>query len=155
MEFAFLADRPEALATVARWYFDEWGHKVEGETLVGIELSLKGTLNRSRVPLIVLAIENEEVVGAAQLKFREMDIYPDREHWLGGVFVSPGSRGKHIGSRLCERVVEIAGTLNVQRLNLQTEQLDGGLYAKLGWKPCEQVAYKGRQVLVMQREIGA
>lgn len=153
--FVFLADRPEAVSTVSRWYFDEWASRVPGQTLAGTEEAVQRALNRDRIPLVVLAIENEEVVGAAELKFREMDIYPDRTHWLGGVFVAPEHRGKRIGSRLAERIAEIARSFEVETLYLQTERLDGGLYAHLGWHPCSYVHYKGLEVLVMQRQIRA
>jgi len=40
-------------------------------------------------------------------------------------------------------------------LYLQTVRLSGGLYARLGWEPCENVCYKGVDVLVMERRIRA
>lgn len=155
MEFAFLADRADAMPIVAEWYFDEWAHQIPGETLGTTEAALAKYLNRDRIPLIVLAIVSDQVAGAAQLKLREMDIYPEKEHWLGGVFVSPGHRGKRVGSGLAERIAEIANHFEVKTLHLQTEQLDGGFYARLGWQPYEQVMYRGREVLVMERRIGA
>jgi GNAT superfamily N-acetyltransferase len=153
IDFTLLADRPEALPIVARWYFDQWGRPGPWETLASTEESLANYLNRDRIPLMILAVENERVAGAAQLKLREMDIYPDKEHWLGGVFVAPEYRGRQIASRLAERIADVAGTLGVRRLHLQTLRFDGGLYAKLGWRPQERVTYKGREVLVMERPI--
>jgi len=107
MEFVLLADRPRALATVAAWYLEQWGPLSPGETVASMSVKLQKYLNRDRIPLIVLAIEDDEVVGAAQLKLREMDIYPEKEHWLGGVFVSPRHRGRQIGSRLAGKIAEI------------------------------------------------
>ena len=153
MHFEFLADRPAAAATVAQWYFDQWGAEVPGETPQTIELTLRKFLNRDRVPLIILAISDGAVVGSAELKFREMAIFPEREHWLGGVFVAPSARSNRIGSALAEKIVEIARGLEIDKLSLQTERDDGGLYARLGWKPVQRVRHHGRTVLVMEREL--
>lgn len=51
-------------------------------------------------------------------------------------------------------MVSIAVNLDVHNLYLQTERLNGGLYYRLGWKPVEQVNYRGLDVLVMENEIG-
>ena len=150
MEFAFLADKPTAIAKVAIWYFDEWGYTRPGQSVISTSDGLKAYLNRDRAPLIVLAVEEQEVIGAAQLKFREMDIYPEREHWLGGVFVDPRYRGKGLGSMLANRIVAIARELKIKALYLQTMRLDGGLYASLGWQPRERVRSSVGEVVVME-----
>lgn len=153
MELSFLADHPEAIPTVARWYYDEWGCRMNDQSLEKITMRLQGMLHRDRVPLHVLAVEGPAILGVCQLKIREMDIYPDKEHWLGGVFVAPLARGQGLASKLVTRCLELAKQFQVRKLYLQTEQLDGGLYARLGWRPLETVHYNGLHVLVMEREI--
>jgi len=155
VHFVLLADRPDAAETVAQWYFDEWGHRVAGMTRERIAAKVRESSNTERIPLIVLAIEADEIVGAAELKYREMDIYPDKEHWLGGVFVAPHRRGRGIASRLANEVAEIANSFKVPVLYLQTEYRDGGLYSRLGWKPIERVRNKGLDLLVMERPLDA
>ncbi|MFT7606812.1 MAG: GNAT superfamily N-acetyltransferase, partial [Saprospiraceae bacterium] len=89
----------------------------------------------------------------AQLKYHEMSIYPDKENWLGGVYVSKNYRGKGIARQIIQKLIVIAGNLNIKKLYLQTENLDGGLYQRMGWKPIEQVNYHNIDVLVMERDI--
>ena len=36
MELIFLADRPEAIPTIARWYFDRWGYRDVDESVENI-----------------------------------------------------------------------------------------------------------------------
>jgi len=153
IQFQLLADRPDAIPTVARWYFDMWGHKASGNTLDKTIERLKTTLNRNQLPLRVVAIEDRQVIGAATLKLREMDIFPDREHWLGDVFVCPAVRGRGVGSQLVGHLIGRATSLHIHTLHLQTEQLNGGLYAKLGWMPSEEVDYHGARVLIMSRQL--
>ncbi len=147
-----LADRPEAMPLVAGWYFAEWGHLNPSATLERVRAKLLASMNRDAIPLTVLAVIDEEVVGAAQLKYREMPMFPEKEHWLGGVYVAPEHRGHAIAARLADSVVETARNLGVKTLHIQTERLDGGLYARLGWTPVEQVN-RGPDVLVMQRAL--
>jgi len=155
MHFKYLADHEEAIPIIARWYFSEWGHRTEETSAEELSLKLQKYLNRDKIPLILLAMERENIIGVAQLKFREMDIYPDKEHWIGGIFVPEKYRGNKVAARLISKVIEIAQAFDVNKLYLQTERLDGGLYPRLGWKPIEQVEYKGSDVLVMENHIGA
>jgi GNAT superfamily N-acetyltransferase len=156
LEFIYLAERPEALLTVASWYFDEWGHFHPGRTIDDTRERLKGTLNIDQIPFILLGLKDEKVVGAAELKYREMaDIFPEKEHWLGGVYVAAEHRGNGIGLRLAEEITTRAPEYGVDKLYLQTERLDGGLYSRLGWQPEQEVDNHGIQVLVMVRDVAA
>jgi len=126
----------------------------EGNTVDKVTERLHDYLNTDKIPLIVLAVEEDEILGAAQLKYREMDIYPEKEHWLGGVYVSEKHRGNKIAEIIIGKVVSVAKKLKVNNLYLQTENLNGGLYRRLGWQLLEQVKYRGLDVLVMENQIG-
>ena len=155
MHFEFLTDRIEAVPIVARWYFDQWGHEVPGlNSLEKTHEAIINELQRHRLPIALLAVEGDKVVGVAELKPHEMfSIYPDKQPWLGSVFVAPASRGKGIASQLALRIAGMAGSLGAEQLYLQTTSLDGGLYARLGWKPIEQVRYRNLDVLVMEKKL--
>ena len=154
VEFAFLADRVDAVPVIARWYFEQWGHLVEGDSVERTRERIEGYMNRDEIPLILVATNDGDLVGAAQLRYREMaEMFPDKEHWLGGVYVAAGHRGQGYASRIVEKIVEIAPTYGVDTLHLQTEALDGGLYARLGWKPVKQVTNHGLDVLVMENRL--
>lgn len=150
---ALLADHPDAAGCVAQWYFQEWGHRRPGNTFTATLDRVQSYANRDRIPLMLLALDRDAVIAAAALKIREMDMFPDREHWLGGVYVHAAYRGRSVAARLIEDIVATASRLAVDVLHLQTEQLDGGLYARLGWVPRERVTNGGIEVLVMDRRI--
>ncbi len=153
MCFGLLADCPEAIPKIASWYFDQWRHLRPDTGLKDIESKLQGSLNHDELPLLILAFANEEIMGVAELKFHEMDIYPEKEHWLGGVYVPVEHRGKGIASQLIRQALRIARTLGVSTLFLQTEELGGGLYASLGWVPVAQANNRGLDVLVMEKTL--
>lgn len=153
MKLVYFADQPDALMTIAKWYFDEWGYLGAGTSVDEVAGKIHVYLNRDRIPLMILATEEDEPVGVVQLKFREMDIYPEKEHWLGGVYVAAQHRGKGIASKLINKALADAKSLGVEILHLQTELLNAGLYRSLGWQPLEQVNYHGLDVLVMEQKL--
>ncbi|WDI40432.1 GNAT family N-acetyltransferase [Bremerella sp. P1] len=155
MQFTFLADRPSFVPTIAKWYFDQWGHAVTGNSYEATCARIKANLEEAGLPIYLLAVHDDQVLGVAQLKLREMDIYPDYAFWLGGVYVSGAARVQGIASGLCRQIIDIARDREVGTLYLQTERLNGGLYAKLGWQAIEQIHYRGYDVLVMQRQVSA
>ncbi len=153
IRFALLADHPGAIRRIAEWYHGEWGYLSPSTGPEDIERRLRRALTRDAIPLAILALEGDEVVGVLELKFREMAIYPEREHWLGGVYVPVSHRGKGIAAGLVRHAAETARSLGIRTLSLQTEKPNGGLYARLGWVPVERVTYRGVEVLVMERHL--
>jgi len=153
MELKFLADKPEAVPLIAKWYYDQWGFRMKDNSVEKITERMQAMMNRDKVPLHLIAVENDKVLGVAQLKFREMDIYPDKEHWLGGVYIHESARGKGLASKVVTKAIALAKSFQIKTLYLQTEKMDGGLYARLGWKPLEKVHYNGLDVLVMANEL--
>ncbi len=153
LNIVFLADLPELLPEVAQWYFDEWGHFLEDPSTNSFIPRLQGCLNKDSFPLVILALKNGELLGAAQIKLHQMSIYPDKEHWLAGVYVKPTHRGKNISSALLNELDSIAIKLGVKKLHLQTEHLNGGLYSRFGWQPEEVVNYRNTDVMVMSKNL--
>lgn len=153
MNFTLLADQPAAADTVAQWYFDEWASSVPDVTVENIRRKVARSISRHSAPMIVLAVEQDIIIGAAELKLREMTIYPEYEHWVGGVYVEKSRRGEGVGSGLVKEVIGRAKKANIEKLYLQTQALDGGIYARLGFQPLENVNYNGRDVLVMSAAI--
>lgn len=148
MKFELLADHPDLVETIGRWYWDEWG-QVAGESP---EASIERTrtfMSPEGPPMIVLAMDGSECLGAAQLKVREMSIYPEFEFWLGGVYVPESARGRGVGARLVDAVMSQARAVGIERLYLQTERLDGGMYQRHGFVPVEETVYNDVRVLVM------
>ena len=155
IELALLADWPQAAAVVAGWYYRQWAQHEPGMTYGRVLDRVVAQGGRESAPLLVLALEDDRPVGAAGLKIREMEIYPNREFWLGGVYVEPGSRRRGIASRLVSEVMARARRAGIERLYLQTEDLSGGVYLRHGFSPIEEVVNKGHRVLVMSAFIEA
>jgi len=152
MTFELLARCPEHAETVADWLCGEWGDSTP-QSRNQLANALRARMSEEFLPMHLLALDAGEVVGFVALKLHEMDSYPDREHWLGSLFVPGPERGRGIGGALIEEVILRSKVYGVTLLSLQTKRLDGGLYRRYGWEEVERTHSKGGRVLVMEREI--
>ncbi|OWQ66267.1 GNAT family N-acetyltransferase [Stenotrophomonas maltophilia] len=154
MEFRGLpADAPER-QQLAQWYHAEWGQHA-GLTVEQELQRLNPPQDAEGFPHLIAAFDDGQVVGAVQLKRREMQAFPQYEHWLGSVFVADSHRGRGLAGALVEQAAAQAVRMGVSDLYLQTEALDGGLYARLGWKPLQEADNRSYRVLVMVRRLAA
>lgn len=153
-DFVPLAERPDAVPQVARWWCDEWGLPQRHESLEAY-LSELASLKPDDLPFHLLALGEGNILGVATLKDRSAlhELFPDSRHWLSGVYVPPSHRSRGIATALCLKMVEVAKTKGVGRLHLMTEAIDGGLYAKIGWRPLRQIHVEGVDLLVMARDV--
>jgi N-acetylglutamate synthase-like GNAT family acetyltransferase len=148
MRIEYLADRPDALPTLARWKHKEWGHLRPGDTVEKRQVRLAGTSNRSSIPLTVVALEGEEVLGSASLIEHDMETRMELTPWLAGVFVGEAFRRRGIGAELVRRIMSEAGKLKVPLLYLYTVHSER-FYAALGWTLVERTSYLEHDVVIM------
>jgi len=151
-ELAFLADHPELVPTVARWWFDAWPKA--GARLDDLVQRLAANLHKDTIPSQIIAFNAGRVVGSAVLKQHELpELYPHLQHWLGSVFVCEAARGVGIGSALCARVIDVALAFGLPALHLQTQDTSGGLYARLGWQTIHEITNEARDTLIMKKQL--
>ncbi|MGF1701479.1 GNAT family N-acetyltransferase [Photobacterium makurazakiensis] len=142
MEVTLLADHPHEVNIIAQWYYNEWGHISPNVTEEIVrEKVVEKSINRNEIPLAIVIHDNSELVGVAELKYRENRNYPEYEHWLGGVFVNPSNRGRGISSLLVSEAKSKAVNLGIKQLYLQCESDNVDLYKKHGFKELHQASH--------------
>lgn len=153
-----LARRPDAIPTLARWLFEEWGYYHVSDSVERRIGELSGRLIEDRIPVTFAAFDSDapgsEVIGTAALTPDDMDSRPDLTPWLASVLVTPTARGRGVGSALVGAVVQKAVELGCPRLYLYTENQQA-LYARLGWERLEECEYCGHQVTIMVLDLCA
>ncbi|HEX8352059.1 MAG TPA: GNAT family N-acetyltransferase [Pyrinomonadaceae bacterium] len=150
--FALLAQRPTEIPRIARWWCDEWGLPERHSTFSQYVRELEG-LALDALPAHLIAESAGRAIGVATLKVKVgHGVIPGHSHWLSGVFVEPSHRRNGVAAALCEEIMEVARRRGVTRLYLQTEHLDGGLYARLGWVPVQRHREGGLDQLIMVRD---
>lgn len=153
MTIDLLANHPGCVGTVAAWLVREWGDPQDPTAVETLTAALRSRMSHDALPMHLLAIEDGQAAGFIALKLWEMDHDPDREHWLGSLFVPAERRGRGIGSALIEELLQRCPRHRVTRLSLQTERLDGGLYLRHGWTPVGNILSHGDEVLIMERRL--
>lgn len=148
MTIEYLADHPNALATLAQWQHSEWGHVPPGDTVEKRQARLQSYCNRDRIPLTVVALEDDGVLGSASLILHDMETRMELSPWLAGVFVGELFRRKGIGAALVRRIMSEAGNLNVPLLYLYTVHSER-FYAALGWSLQEHTTYREQNIAIM------
>ena len=148
----YLADHPDAIPVLAKWLFDEWGHRSPDGSVEGMADNLRERLRRDRLPLALVALGHGEPIGTVSLKMREVEIRPQYEHWLGTLFVPKASRRKGVGSLLVEAGADEARRLGIWELYLYTRHSETErLYAGLGWAEVERPEYRASPAVIMKR----
>lgn len=152
---ASLADHQHAAPVLAHWCYDAWGRD-DGLTLQHELDRFARAIDSTRadtVPLVMIALDGDTVIGCAQLKTEQVFDFPHDTYWLGPVYVAAPYRGNDLASQLIAAIVQRARQHRVTQLHLQTEMFSGGLYRKLGWEPMFRAVTHGVEVLVMRREL--
>ena len=148
MRIEYLSDRPEALLTLAEWQHAEWGHLRPGDTLEKRMTRLRGFSKSNQIPLTVVALEGNEVLGSASLIEHDMETRMELTPWLAGVFVGEPYRRRGIGAELVRRIMAEAGRLKVPVLYLYTVHSEK-FYAGLGWTLMERTSYREQPIVIM------
>lgn len=134
MEISLLADYKNEAPKIAKWYYDEWSGNDTGVTVESITDKILLGANRTRVPILYLGHVNGNVIGAGEIKYRQLDEYPDYKYWLDGVFVISTHRGRGFSTKLIEFAKEKAIELGILALYLRCTLENVKLYEARGYK---------------------
>jgi len=148
MRIEYLSNHPEALPTIAAWQHAEWGHLRPNDTVEKRAARLKGFANGDRIPLTVVALDGNEVLGSASLIAHDMETRMELTPWLAGVYVGEAYRRRGIGAELVRRIMMEARRLKVPLLYLYTVHSEQ-LYAALGWSLMERTSYREDEIVIM------
>lgn len=152
MTIEYLADRPQTIPTLAHWQHDEWGYLRPGDTVEKRIKRFASLRNRDRIPMTVVALDNDVVLGSASLIAHDMETRMELTPWLAGVYVGEQFRRRGIAAQLVQRIMAEAKQLRVPQLYLYTVDSER-LYAGLGWRLQEKTVYREEDVAIMFRRL--
>jgi len=153
LRFDFLSNCPDYVPLVIRWWHSVWADRM-GSDFPALERQLKDSLSTTGFPIHALAFEGDEPIAVAAFKLHELeDLFPDRQYWLGSVYVTESRRGKQVASQMTRHIVDLARDRGLPHLYLQTQNTSGGLYARLGWKALQELNVHGEQTLLMIKHL--
>ena len=152
MEIKYLKDYKEWIPTIAQWFYNEWGDMHPDLDVNKIIARLQKRTNVDMIPLTMVAVENESVVGTASLKEFDMDIRMQYSPWLASVYVREDCRRKGVGTILVEAIVDKAKMLGVEILYLYTPDAQD-FYTRLDWRVLEEKKYHRKDVTIMVKKL--
>lgn len=161
LRFAFLADYPQFIPTIAAWIHQEWHSFYPSETEAQIAAELKTHLSRDRVPLTIVALDQAlgkaaqpKLVGTVTLMHGKTEAppeYADLSPWLASLYVIAEKRGAGIGRLLMQRALEEADRLDLPSVYLWTEKIElMNWYQRLGWQTIAQAEFQQQTIQIMR-----
>lgn len=154
MKIDYLGNHLNHLQELAKLHYDEWRHFSPEKTFDDRVMKLRSMAQSEEVPFMVVAVDNDRLIGSAALVPEDMQTRKDLSPWLASVFVKPEFRKSGIATRLVRHIENEATRLGIEKLFLYTEHARD-LYVKLGWTDIEQCEYMGVDVAVMFKQFAA
>lgn len=152
MKIEYLKDYKEWIPTIAQWFYNEWSDMYPELHVDKIILRIQTRTNVDKIPLALVALENNAVIGTASLKKFDMDTRMQYSPWLASVYVKEERRGTGVGTHLVRAIENTAKNLGIKILYLYTPDAQD-FYAKLGWCELETTEYRGRKVTIMIKNL--
>lgn len=151
-----LADHPAHAAGVAERTYRLWGRLIAEDT--GVSASEFTEVIRSRavihrVPLTLIALAGDELVGAVSLKKDEPTTAENLSPWIGGLLVDEFWRGKGLGRALLAAAEATAVRLGYSTLYLSCEPDVEHFYERSGWALVRRTHSCGDEVALMKKRL--
>ncbi len=152
MEIEYLADHKNVIPTLANWSYNEWSNLHPERTLSDVEQLMLERSNKEKIPLCLVAFENDKAIGMIALKTNDLGSRPNLSPWLAGLYVDTKHRKKGVGKKLVFAIEDKAARLGVSKLFLYTPDSEE-FYSKLNWVVRERTEWQGHSVSVMEKDI--
>ena len=152
MKIDYLAEHPAFIPTLSQWFLREWRDYYGDKTWEDVAATFYQRLNRSRVPLALVAFEEDRPLGTISLLEESIGTRKHLSPWLGGLYVREDARRHGIGKQLIEAAAGEARKLGVEQLFIGIRKA-GDYYLRLGWEGVERVDYHGEEIAIMRLDL--
>ena len=133
VRIAHLADTPEAIPVLARWFVEEWEPYYGPAGRGDAEHDLRLCCNRDRIPIALVALDADgAAIGTAALKPDSMDSHRHLGPWLAALLVARDHRGEGVAAALVAAIENEARRLGFTEIYTGASGLRRG-----GWRPVE------------------
>jgi GNAT superfamily N-acetyltransferase len=147
VEIALLGDRVDSIPALAGWFRKQWPDHYAHRAPTVIEQDFVRELNRTSLPVRLVAFDGGALAGTIVLRERALDVHPQYAPGLGGLFVAEPCRRRGVGTQLVLAATALARDLNHDTLYTATATA-GGLVERLGWQRIETVLHLGDRLAI-------
>jgi GNAT superfamily N-acetyltransferase len=147
-----LADHPEAIPVIRRWFEMEWAAYYGPGGPGDAEQDLVAYSSRRKLPVGLIAFYDDQLGGIAALKAHSISTHTHLGPWAAAGLVLPQFRGRGVGSRLLRALEEVAKGFGYSTIDCGTATAIG-LLERNGWQFMERVRYDGEDVSIYQKAL--
>jgi GNAT superfamily N-acetyltransferase len=147
MLISSLADIPEAIPTMAKWFYDEW-HTYDGRSIDQITAQLSENLNHHSIPITFVAHQSLEILGTVSLDISDLPKFDSYSPWLASLYVHQAYRSRGVASALVGHLKQFALTGGYTPLYLWTPG-STSLYERFGWVEISRDTYQNKAITIM------
>lgn len=145
INIAFLADHPQVVPMLARWFCAQWPDYFAGRPLMEIEQDFHEDANRDRIPTRLVAFVDDELAGTIVLRQRAFGGLAAYSPGLGGLYVAEPYRRRGVGAELIKAGMDLSRAQGYETVYAATS-VAHGLFTRLGWALIETVSEGQEQV---------
>ena len=152
LRIAKLADHPEAIPVIRRWFEMEWAAYYGPGGPGDAEQDLLAYSSREKLPVGLIAFDDDQLCGIAALKAHSMSTHTHLGPWAAAGLVRPPFRGRGIGSSLVRALEEVARGFGYSTIYCGTATAMG-LLERNGWQFMDRGRYDGEEVSIYQKAL--
>jgi RimJ/RimL family protein N-acetyltransferase len=137
----FLADYPDTIPTLAKWFRDQWPDYYADMSQEQLEQDFLEDTSRDRLPIRLVAFESNELAGTIILRENGTEALPEFQPELGGLFVIETHRGHGIATELVRAGMKLALDQGYETV-YATTVVAAGILESLGWEFIQTVIHQ-------------
>jgi GNAT superfamily N-acetyltransferase len=148
----FLADYPDTIPTLAKWFRDQWPDYYASRSQAQVEQDFLSDASRDRLPTRLVAFESGELAGTIVLREPGSKSIPAFQPELGGLFVLESLRGHGIGTALVQAGMNLARIQGFETV-YATTAVAGGILERLGWVFVKNIVHRDEKLALYRCEL--
>lgn len=148
----YLADHPEAIRPLTVAFAREWPEYYGDFDPKALRADFESRLNRDALPIALVVMEKNEVVGTATLGGPSIEGFGELQPWINGLWVDRRCRRRGIGRALMDAIEEQAKKLGHETIYAGTDRAVAAFDA-WGWEKLDEVKHQGQDVTVLRRRL--
>jgi len=141
----FLADYPDTVPTLAKWFRDQWPDYYADMSQEQLEQDFLEDASRNHLPSRLVAFESGELAGTIVLRENGTEALPEFQPELGGLYVIESHRGHGIATELVRAGMKLALDQGYETV-FATTVAAAGILERLGWEFIQTVIHQDGQL---------
>ncbi|MBC7878168.1 MAG: GNAT family N-acetyltransferase [Anaerolineales bacterium] len=137
----FLADYPNTIPTLAKWFGDQWPDYYANRSQSEMEQDFLEDTSRDRLPSRLVAFESSALAGTIILRENGTEMLSEFQPELGGLYVVESHRGHGIATELVRAGMQLARNQGYKTV-FATTVAAAGIFERLRWEFLQTVVYQ-------------